>query len=363
MQSIARLIRELPLDYEADCFKEKAMERTRGIASPADLMMLVMFHLHSGCSLIDISQIAKISGLGNVSDVAFMKRFAKCGEWFKAINKKLISNKPDLCDEIIQYEKPNWMQGKDVLGLDASDVSEKGCSGRIYRLHFALNIFDMQSYEQSITTTKTGESLTNFELSKDCIVIADRIYSSIKGIEHCVDKGANYILRLRKNSFTPCDENGNKINLLDHFNQLSDDECLDINAYVINASKVKIPIRICARRKTADAIEQSYKKLRRKESKKQITISDGAKIFNEYIVVVTNVESTAASSKEILDAYRFRWQVEIYFKRLKSILNFGELPKRNATSSLAWLNGKLMIALLIEIVIAKASFSPQENEK
>ncbi|MBR2700352.1 MAG: hypothetical protein IKE76_17365, partial [Clostridia bacterium] len=26
--------------------------------------------------------------------------------------------------------------------------------------------------------------------------------------------------------------------------------------------------------------------------------------------------------------YRYRWQVELYFKRLKSILNYGELPKK-----------------------------------
>ena len=49
-----------------------------------------------------------------------------------------------------------------------------------------------------------------------------------------------------------------------------------------------------------------------------------------------------------MELYRFRWQVEIYFKRLKSILDFGELPKKTPESALAWLNGKLMVALLME---------------
>lgn len=85
-----------------------------------------------------------------------------------------------------------------------------------------------------------------------------------------------------------------------------------------------------------------------------------SKIFNEYIVVVTNI-SADISVAEILEAYRYRWQIEIYFKRLKSILDFGEMPKRRQDSVIAWLNGKLMIALLIEIIIAKSSFSPIET--
>lgn len=71
--------------------------------------------------------------------------------------------------------------------------------------------------------------------------------------------------------------------------------------------------------------------------------------------------STKASdymADEILDLYRYRWQVELYFKRLKSILNYGELPKKSEKSIFAWLNGKLMVALLVESVIGSADFSP-----
>lgn len=47
-----------------------------------------------------------------------------------------------------------------------------------------------------------------------------------------------------------------------------------------------------------------------------------------------------------------------YFKRLKSILDYGELPKKTEDSIFAWLNGKLMIALLIEKLLGRATFSP-----
>ena len=75
------------------------------------------------------------------------------------------------------------------------------------------------------------------------------------------------------------------------------------------------------------------------------------------MVVATSLGSDYMAD-EILDLYRYRWQVELYFKRLKSILNYGELPKKSEKSIFAWLNGKLMVALLVESVIGSADFSP-----
>ncbi|MDR2246772.1 MAG: transposase, partial [Treponema sp.] len=82
--------------------------------------------------------------------------------------------------------------------------------------------------------------------------------------------------------------------------------------------------------------------------------------FNEFIVVVTSLPHSV-SADEVLETYRLSWQVEIHFKRLKSILDFGDLPKKNPAASEAWLNGKILVALLIEAFIAKASFSPDNR--
>jgi hypothetical protein len=51
------------------------------VANPADLMMLALFHLQNGCSLMEMSEVARITKLGKMSDVAFMKRFEKCADW------------------------------------------------------------------------------------------------------------------------------------------------------------------------------------------------------------------------------------------------------------------------------------------
>ena len=79
-----------------------------------------------------------------------------------------------------------------------------------------------------------------------------------------------------------------------------------------------------------------------------------------YIILVTALPNEI-TSEQILELYRLRWQIELYFKRLKSIMNYGELPKRRSESVFAWLNGKIMIALLIEKILGKSDFSPQEK--
>ena len=356
MENIVRLMMELPKSYEEESYKQGAIVRRRGVSRPADLMMLSMFHLQNGCSLLEISEVARITKLGNMSDVAFMNRFEKCGNWFRSINEQLAAK----C--LVDYEKPSYLQGKTVIALDASDVAEKGRSGRIYRLNFALDIFKMVSLEHKITTNKTGESLSNFTMHPGYLAIADRCYTTIKGIQHCSESGAEYIMRMRTNSFAVRDKFGEKIDLGELFAKLGTEDTADVTAFATNPRGDSVPVRICARRKTAEAIEQTKKKLKRRATKKQQVVSEKAKTFNEYIVVVTNLDDSV-SANDILETYRLRWQVEIYFKRLKSILNFGELPKRRPGSVIAWLNGKMMVALLIEIVISKASFPPKEHDK
>jgi len=111
--------------------------------------------------------------------------------------------------------------------------------------------------------------------------------------------------------------------------KLNAEEILDLSAFATNLDGEKIPVRICAKRKTPEAAARTPKKLKRQESKIQLVITDETKAFNNYFIVITNLGETVPA-QDILEVYRLRWQVEICFKRLKSILDFGELPKHSA---------------------------------
>jgi transposase len=78
-----------------------------------------------------------------------------------------------------------------------------------------------------------------------------------------------------------------------------------------------------------------------------------------YIYVFTTLAPGALSVTQALELYRGRWQIELVFKRLKSILPLGYLRKVDPKSARSWLEGKLFVAMLIEALSAQpGSFFP-----
>ncbi len=313
MYSVSQLIRELPEGYAEACFKEGAIQRKRVISSPDDLMMLSLFHLINGCSLVEISTIAGLTKIGNISDVAFMKRFEHCEGWFKWIISQLVS------DGLISYQKPKSLKKYNVIGVDATTVSEKGRSSRLFRLHLAIDIFKMETLQHLISARDVGETLTNFTIHSNDLVIADRGYCSKIGINHCLSEGGNFILRYRRRSFNLYNGAGDKVELLDHLRSLECNDVLELRLFMRNSDGTTTPVRICGLRKSLDAITKSRKRLRRQASREGRKLTEQRKDFNDYIVLISNLRGEV-NTTDILDIYRFRWQVELYFKRLKSIM-------------------------------------------
>ena len=64
------------------------------------------------------------------------------------------------------------------------------------------------------------------------------------------------------------------------------------------------------------------------------------------------------SGPDVLELYRFRWQIELVFKRLKGLLNLDEMAAQDADLCKTFLYAKLIAALLIERLAQADSFSP-----
>lgn len=347
---LKEIFQYLPEGYREACWETKAMQRRKGIQDEDILLTLCLYYAYEK-SLVDTKIYADTFLSVKISDVGFMKRFIGCNQWIQWINQRLIEERIPMCTI------PEKLKGKRVKAIDASDILTKGAVKQTWHLHYAFDLFSFSSAEFHITQESTGETLENFTLQPEDLIIADRAYATITGIEHCLNSGADFIMRLRNKAFHLYDENGNKLQLTEDILKSIDKKCQDFTVYYQSAKKELKQIRLCAVRKTEEEIIAEQKKLDRKESRKQLKISEDTKISHNYFFVVTSLGEDY-SSEEIMKMYRLRWQVEMVFKRFKSILKMGSMPTKTAASCETWLNCKMLIALLIEKMLSSVDFSP-----
>jgi hypothetical protein len=93
--------------------------------------------------------------------------------------------------------------------------------------------------------------------------------------------------------------------------------------------------------------------MQRRAQRSQETVSRESLECAEYFMVWSTLPA-AVPTAQILEFYRLRWQIELVFKRMKSILGVGHLPKKDPLSAQSWLEGKLFVGLLIERMIHTA---------
>ena len=83
MENIEKILEMLPSGYEEAAAETGALKRKREIKTASDLLMLVFLYVAHGLSHLEVSVVAKLKGIAQISDVAFMKRFAKCGKFIE----------------------------------------------------------------------------------------------------------------------------------------------------------------------------------------------------------------------------------------------------------------------------------------
>ena len=109
---------------------------------------------------------------------------------------------------------------------------------------------------------------------------------------------------LRNKAFKLYDSNGSEIVLSDLLKN-TDMTARDHYVFYLNSQKELKPIRICAIQKTDDEKKIEQEKIRQKESKKQLKLSEETKFTHNYFFVVTSLDDTF-SAEQILSLYRLR---------------------------------------------------------
>jgi hypothetical protein len=347
------LLNLLPEGWEAKAKELGAFQRAREIKSPEMLLRLILLYLTEGKSFRGTKAVTRLSGEAELSDVAILKRVRNSAAWLQW-----------LCEHICRQagfiaEKPEWLKNRNVILVDGTEDVKCGVRRQCYMLHYSLELFTLAARELLITDRKTGEKLSNFKrLGKGDIVIGDRIYGNLPGIAYLRRQNADYLLRIQ--GFKHAFFNGKmqKIDLLECLSGLKDGETADITAKCIVNGHYE-PVRICALRKDPGSERKGLKRLRKSNQRKQggKPVSETQSENNKYIIVATSLGKEASAAR-VLELYRARWQIEIAFKRLKSLFAYNDLPATNGKSVNAWFYGKLLLAALCETPVNTGRFSP-----
>lgn len=349
---------KLLLSFMPDNWDKLALETgvLKGLHKDKDVekyLRTLLLHVGCGHSLRETVARAKLAGLADISDVALFKRLIKAKDWLHGMCVELFEERG-----IVVRNESDFQ----FRLFDATNVKEPGKTGSLWRIHYCVQFPSLACDFFKLSATKgrgTGESFFQYPIKQGDHIIADRGYSTASGIHHVVSRKAFVIVRVNTN--LPLNHlKGQRFSLLDEVMRVKKPGSVKSwRVRVPHRADAGVPGRICVIRKTEEAIKLAHKKLKMNASKKGHSIKPATLEFAKYVIVFTNYPEESFSDVDVLNGYRCRWQVELVFKRFKSMAELGHLPKHGGDSSKAWLYGKLFVVLLTEKLIRHAeSVSP-----
>lgn len=335
------LLSLFPSNWQEAATQSGALERLRGFESAEALIRTILLHVARGYSLRETVAQARVANLASVSDVALMKRLRKAEPWLRSLCLALLKE-----SGVVLTGKDG---GQSVRVVDGTIVKEPGKTGSQWRLLYSLQLPTLDCDFFDLTSARgagTGEVLGRVPVQPGDLLLADAAYCSAAGIHHVVHGGGDVLVRVNPLTLLICGATGKRRRLLPLLRKLTKPGQIGDWPVFVPGLEGLIEGRVCALRKSEAEIRKAERRQRLKARKKQTKVSPETYEYAKYVIVFTTWRK--ATANQILAWYRVRWQIELAFRRLKSLVQLGHLPKYDDASSRAWLYGKLFVALLAQ---------------
>lgn len=341
----------LPSGWQEAAREQGALKRARNVKDPEVLLRLILLHAGAGLSLRQASARAKITGLAEISDVALFKRLRSAEPWLRWMTRRMLQMSR-YCSKLVTSDI-----GRRLRLVDATTVQEPGATGASWRVHYCIMLPTLGCDFFEITDTRGGETYKRFPVQDGDIVLGDRGYCHREGVAYVKDCGGDVVVRLNRTNFPLLSAQNQPFQFLPMLRTLKGLQSKEWSVR-FETSSSSYTARLCAIRKSSVAAQLSKKRIIREAKKKQKHPMPETLEAAEYIYVLTTLAKKEFNTTMVLELYRARWQVELAFKRLKSLMQSGHVPKYDPESARAWIQAKLLTVLLIERLQEKASFFP-----
>jgi hypothetical protein len=341
------LLRRLPagLDLDRIARQTKAIERERKLGSGTDLLRLALARGPGGLSLSQTAAWASLLGFAEMSDPAVKKRLDKAVGFLDAVMARQLAEKAP-------GAAIRWA-GRILRNADGSCFRERGSKTTSWRLHAVYDLGRGGFSHLELTDKHGAEAIERGPPIPGEIRIGDRNFARAPSLHQFRQESANqadFIVRVGWNAFSLTRSDGADFDLITHLGTLPPDMApheVMLRARV-GVLDPPLPLRLIVRRKTPEATEAARNKLRCKASRKQKLLDPRSLVAAEFIILATSLPVEGYPAEQVLAVYRLRWQIELAFKRLKSLLQMDRIPTRTEPASRSWLLAHLIMALLCD---------------
>ena len=340
----------LPEGWREAAREQGALRRAREVKDPETLLRLVLLHAGTGLSLRQATARAKVQGLASISDVALLKRLRSAESWLRWMTSQML-RRSRYGSEVLTKD-----MGRRLRVVDATAVQEPGATGTSWRVHYSLSLPTLMCDFFEVTDNRGEETYKRLPIQSGDIVLADRGYCHREGAAYVRDHGGDVVVRLNVTNFPLMDaKTARPFQFLPRLRSLRGRQPKEWDVR-FEASSGSYTGRVCAIRKSAAAARRAKERIIKIAKKKRKQVMPETLEAAEYVFVLATVDVTVFDTQTVLELYRARWQVELAFKRLKSLMQAGHVPKYDEASARAWIQAKLLAVLLIERLQEEACF-------
>lgn len=332
-------------DLEATARSFGALQRVRKVRLASELLRLAFMYGPGHLSLRTTGALAGEAGMAALSDKGVLGRLRKMGDWLEYLLQCLLAQKRGL------------EGGDGTLNLalvDGSVVCGPGSTGSDWRLHARFDPGRGCFADLVLTRGTQGERVDRTQIEAGHTVIQDRGYARVRDFAAVLGAKAAFITRIGWNSRHLFDADGQRLDVL----QLLPKTDLLIE-HLVYVKGLQAPLRLVMQRLPPEHAQRQRKRVARKSSKSGHKLNPRTTVAAGYLMLVTSLPAQAQPVERIVAMYRHRWQIELGFKRLKTLAGLDKLPAIDPALARTWLLAQLIIAVLTdELAIETVGFPP-----
>jgi hypothetical protein len=335
----------LPPDWEVLADEHKQVQTQYGnakIRTASELLRLIL--VHAACDLPLRETVALVAEAGgpDIAPMRLHKKMIRAVEYLRALVTRMVRDLPDTTPE-------QWA-GYDVVVADATTASRPGSLGADVRVHTLMRLSNLEYVDVQVTNMKVGETLGHFPLEFGQLVLGDRGYCCASSIFGAAIRGADVLVRLNRGSTPLWDaQTGERVDVLAAMRAL-EGHAVDEQEVTLEWTDREQRVRRLEGRlilqRLPDAEAAKARKRLRDELKSAAT-ADSLEAAG-YVALLTTVKKSRLSGARCMHLYRLRWQIELLFKRLKSLCGLDRVPNYRPETIKSWIYAKLLVALLLD---------------